>query len=246
MTGSFEATPQSRDASAPGAEIWLLSFGDLVSQMLMFFVMLYAMGSMQSEKFDAVARSFSQRFDISGDVSYSQPTNDLAIPKATISHGRSLDYLRALLRDRLTRTPALSGLTLSALDDRLVLSLPEAGLFADRSSELSERGQARLAALAEILANLQNRIDVNAHNALEAGARPADGGDWSRSSARAYAVALGLAEAGYDRPIGAYGFADSRAEDISPALPPGMRRHLANRIDIVIRQARAAEIDHAQ
>ena len=42
-----------------GQPLWLLTYSDLVTQLLVFFVMLYAMGSMQSEKFDAVARSFS-------------------------------------------------------------------------------------------------------------------------------------------------------------------------------------------
>jgi len=47
-----------------GSPAWMATFGDLMNLLLCFFVLLYAMSSVDAAKFDEIAASFSSAFGI--------------------------------------------------------------------------------------------------------------------------------------------------------------------------------------
>lgn len=47
-----------------GAPLWMATFGDLMNLLLCFFVLLFSMSSVDAQKFDMVAASFSSTFSI--------------------------------------------------------------------------------------------------------------------------------------------------------------------------------------
>lgn len=49
---------------SPGAPAWTATFGDLMNLLLCFFVMLFAMSTVDAQKFELIASSFSQSFSI--------------------------------------------------------------------------------------------------------------------------------------------------------------------------------------
>ncbi len=55
---------RKEEMPAPGAPAWTATFGDLMNLLLCFFVMLFAMSTVDSEKFKAIAESFSKTFSI--------------------------------------------------------------------------------------------------------------------------------------------------------------------------------------
>ncbi len=57
-----------------GAPAWQSTFADLMNLLLCFFVLLFSMSSIEREKFEAVAASFSQAFNIfdGGEVSFGE------------------------------------------------------------------------------------------------------------------------------------------------------------------------------
>lgn len=55
---------QKEDAPAPGAPAWTATFGDLMNLLLCFFVLLFAMSSVDAAKFEQIAASFSTAFGI--------------------------------------------------------------------------------------------------------------------------------------------------------------------------------------
>ncbi|ACI17517.1 OmpA family protein [Coprothermobacter proteolyticus DSM 5265] len=50
--------PKRKESSGPGAPLWCLSYGDLVTNMLVFFVMLFAFSTLNATKFEQMAYSF--------------------------------------------------------------------------------------------------------------------------------------------------------------------------------------------
>ena len=58
------ARKKAPDAPPPGAPAWTATFGDLMNLLLCFFVLLYAMSSTDSDKFQAVAASFANTFSV--------------------------------------------------------------------------------------------------------------------------------------------------------------------------------------
>ena len=55
---------QKEDAPSPGAPAWTATFGDLMNLLLCFFVLLFAMSSVDAAKFEQIAASFSTAFGI--------------------------------------------------------------------------------------------------------------------------------------------------------------------------------------
>lgn len=58
------ARQKKEDAPPKGAPGWMATFGDLMNLLLCFFVLLYSMSSVDTQKFDLLAASFSQAFSI--------------------------------------------------------------------------------------------------------------------------------------------------------------------------------------
>lgn len=55
---------RKEDIPAPGAPAWTATFGDLMNLLLCFFVLLFSMSTIDNEKLEQVAASFSQAFSI--------------------------------------------------------------------------------------------------------------------------------------------------------------------------------------
>lgn len=58
------ARKKKEDVPPKGAPGWMATFGDLMNLLLCFFVLLFAMSSVDTQKFDLMAASFSQAFSI--------------------------------------------------------------------------------------------------------------------------------------------------------------------------------------
>ncbi len=53
-----------REETPKGSPAWIATFGDLMNLLLCFFVLLFSMSSVDAQKFDLMAASFSQAFSI--------------------------------------------------------------------------------------------------------------------------------------------------------------------------------------
>lgn len=52
------------DAPKPGAPAWMATFSDLMNLLLCFFVLLFSMSTVDAQKFELIAASFSETFSI--------------------------------------------------------------------------------------------------------------------------------------------------------------------------------------
>jgi len=55
---------RKEDTPPPGSPAWMATFGDLMNLLLCFFVLLFSMSTVDAQKFELVAASFSQTFSI--------------------------------------------------------------------------------------------------------------------------------------------------------------------------------------
>ena len=49
---------KKKDDSSPGAPLWLVTYGDMVTLVLTFFVLLFSMSSIDARKFEMMVHSF--------------------------------------------------------------------------------------------------------------------------------------------------------------------------------------------
>ncbi|MBF0375311.1 MAG: hypothetical protein HQL39_18095 [Alphaproteobacteria bacterium] len=184
---------------------WLLAFTDVVSLVLTFFILMFAMSTLDVEAWRRVT---------GGEATL--PTPPMAERNIATVHRRAavdIDYLNVLLQGTLAKQPALAGAKLELGHDRIVLSLPSRLTFAPGASTLDAAAGEALFHLGGLLANLGNRV------AVVGAAGPVS---FELALARAAAVANALRRAGAVRSLEV-----KAAIGVGGALP-------ADRVDLVI------------
>ena len=108
---------------------WLITFTDLVSLMLTFFVLLFSMSTLRTDHWDSVIDALSQSLNPSSTRAHMSATSDFNIATLFKKRAINLDYLTSVLQDALSKDDLLSGNHLMRLDDRLIVALPGDLLF---------------------------------------------------------------------------------------------------------------------
>jgi chemotaxis protein MotB len=201
--------------------------------------MLFSMHSLENAKWQRVNALLSTR-------SVPETTEDMTsqgsarnLPVVETRYAADLDYLSAIFTQQLAKDPALAGIHVRRLDDRVVISLPENVVFPSGQGELDRRGQQVMYVLSGILRNIGNQIDIQGHTDPQPLRAAQFASNWELSLTRAGSVANSLMRAGYMREPAVLGFADARFDEVAPEKTEEERRRLARRVDIVIRPFRA-------
>jgi chemotaxis protein MotB len=218
---------------------WLVIFADLVSLLLTFFVMMFAMSTVEQAKWEAAANSLSRSMNIDSLAIIRSAQPELTVPTVDRPDAVNLDYLVSVLRGQFAETAILNRSVIRRHADHLIISFPNDLLFGAGSAELSARAETALAALGGVLGNLSNKIDVSGHTDPSPISSRAYPSNWELSLARARAIAAHLSRSGYQRDIGVFGYGDTRFGDLSPKLAADQREALARRVDVIIRPSKA-------
>ncbi len=236
------STPQQRPEATGTA--WMVTFADLIMLLITFFVLLLSMSQVKTEKWQAVVEALSDRLNPESAEAKIGPFAERNVRRVFEPKLLGLDYLDTLLAEKAVDEPLLAESVIQRLEDRLVISLPGGVLFAPGSAQLAADARAAVAALGTLLSYVDNSVDVTGHT--HPATPPSEGfsSPWELSLARALAVAEVLREAGLSQRITAFGLADSRFHELSPALSEWRRRQLARRVDVVLREGAARRGEH--
>lgn len=228
------AAARNRD-SGQGPQ-WLITFADLAAVLVAFFVLMFSMSEVDTDRWNGAVDSLDRQFDLTREPEPARPTAQVNITQLMAEDGLDLGYLRRILVDQIAEQPELADTRLHETSDALTLTLPAGLLFETGGASLSREGLRALFVLAGALARIDNDIEVVGH----ADPRRAEGSrhdtNWELSLARAAATARALNANGVSRPIRVMGAGASRFEEIDPSLPDERRMALARRVDIVVRQ----------
>lgn len=212
---------------------WLVSFADLVSLMLTFFVMLFAMSSVKEPSWNDVVNALSQRLNPSRGADAASRMTDRTVETRASPDAADLDYLHALLSQKVRKDGVLNRAVLLRLDDRLVISLPFDLVFTP-SGRLTDAGLRASGLLAESLRFIANRVEIIGHGEIPLAGDPTYGKAWGEAVDAARALARVLRAAGLTRPLvvlGRVGTPDAPAAVGGGAMPAGPR------IDVIVGEA---------
>lgn len=231
---------RTRDFEGDAAP-WLVTFGDLLALLLTFMVMLFATQELDVGKWQPLVDTLAQRDMPPAEAPTETPARAELNAEGTVERlALDLRYLDLVLRDKVATDPALAGVVIHALEDRIVIAVPADFLFAPGQSALRDEGRRTIYRLAVFFANLPNRVEVVGHTDPSPVSNDRYASNWELSVARAAAVARELRQSGYAAPVTAFGFGDSRFGDIPPEIAPERRQALARRVDIVVRTVRGS------
>ena len=233
-SGAMHQAQAEKDVPVPvqksASQAWMLTFADLVSLMLTFFVMLFAMSSVQVDRWETVVEALSKRMEPAPETEARGPAARYNIGTVFRRKAINLDYLHGVLADLIADDPRFAAVALEQYDDRLIISIPAAGLYRDGTAILTDTADTQVREIGAYLRNLSNQIQVIGH--AEAGTQgEAFTSNWELSVARASAVANALKAAGYPDAIIASGAGGVRSNGAPEGLP-------ADRVDVAILPAR--------
>ncbi len=219
---------------------WLLTFADMLSLLLTFFVLLFSMKEISSEQWAATRETLVEAFN-PGRVIISETPPEAPVQAGTVirPRGLGLGYLQTILEAQSSGFAVLEVAQIYEEDGQLVISLPGSLLFGSGTSAnlvmLEPESKAALARIGRALSAVRNDIFVGVHTPLIV---EPDERLYSDATAlsliRAQRVADRLRAGGYRDPIKAVGYGASRFQGLDDSLDVSVRDGLANRVDIVI------------
>lgn len=218
----------------PPSKAWMITFADLVSLMLTFFVMLFAMSSVKMDQWDAMTDTLTQTLNPGKITAVAAATAKFNIGTIFRRQATNLDYLSTVLESGFAGDPILSRSQIMLLDDRLIVAMPGDLLFPAGQAVMPDEAKSALFTLGSLLRNVGNQIGVNGHtDPVPPSPDKGFQSNWELSLARSSAIANALRKSGYTDDIIAYGYADSRFGQL-PKLSETDRAALGRRVDVVI------------
>lgn len=219
---------------------WMVTFVDLVSLLLAFFVLLFSMTTPDAPQWESFTASLRSAFSNDSDTRGRQGLMPQTIDSDDPGNGFRLGYLHHLFDATMARDALLRDAILTEKGGRLVLSMPSDVFFRSGDATLLPQGEGAIFNLAVPLSQIDNRIDIVGHTDPRPIVSPNGrySSNWDLSLARAQAVAETLRKSGYQKPIEIRGHADGRFEDIDPTLPEAERFRRSRRVDLVIYRER--------
>jgi chemotaxis protein MotB len=227
---------QNQKVVKDNAERWLLTYADLITLLLAFFVVLYSASTQDLKKFEAIAQSLRQAFS----TGVAMPTgsdsildggsglNDLGFPQA-----RDLANITGELQE-FTEANGLEGkVTVRTEPGAITISLTDNLLFDPASAELKPGSVLVLREVAGIIRGLPNQVRVEGHTDNIPLNTEQYASNWELSTSRAIAVLRYLVDVEGILPTRIFGAGYGEYQPIADnATPEGRAQN--RRADIVI------------
>ncbi len=215
---------------------WLLTFADLVSLLLTFFVLLYSMKAVDQSQWDVIRGALSGVFSEEEATVIIHPDEFSMVETITQFPADSLPYLANVLKLEFRDDPVLSEMRseYESQRDVLILALPSSLVFKAGQVKLEKEGRLALIKLADKLRHLDNRIQIAGHTDPSPLITEEIPTNWEMAMLRATSVAEIFYERGIDKKVPAFSYGDSRFDEIDDRLPQAERHMRARRVEIRI------------
>lgn len=216
----------------------MLTFADLISLLITFFVMLYAMKSVDSDRWEDIKGALSGALNFTDNLlRFDQKTEDKSVDELVLKEADNLDYLQTLLQTQFAYDPVLktAEMVRNPTLETLTLVMPNHLLFSSGAADILPQGKTALLKMGEVLRNLDNQIEVAGHTDPVPVASASYPTNWELSIMRALNVTQILHEAGVTEHIVSRGYGESRYNDVDPNLPQAERLQKARRVEIILK-----------
>ncbi len=219
------------------AERWLLTYADMITLLMAFFIMLYSMSQLDLKKFDAMTGAVQAQLGgtgvLKGSMNVAQgPEQRTGTPGIMPMLGGGPGSLKRTLAKELR--PLVSGLQITARNGEVTVVLPATTVyFAPGSAEPSQAMLRALDAIAKALKQDRHAVRVTGHTCSLPVRNGRYSSNWELSADRARNVAFRLIRSGA---VTAEHCSYMGLADTHPAFPNDSEAHRARnrRVEIKI------------
>jgi len=150
---------------------WIFTYGDLVTLLLCFFILLFSMCRIDDEKIAEVSQSFKP-----------------SPPGTPFVFSGKRSVLEAVAR-KLEQLDMPDDVTINVSEEGVEISIKETVLFEAGSAELTDEAKESLLTLTAVITSLPNDILVEGHTDNETDTNSKYPSNWEFSAARASSIA---------------------------------------------------------
>ena len=170
----------------PGSTLrWLLTYADMITLLLAFFIMMYAFSRLDVQKYQAVTASLRATFRHSTLVVTPILGSDTLKPSPEDAPTPSV--MQRLAAD-LAEDLRAGRIEIEQAPDAIILRFPDAILFSRGSAEVEDTARGVLARVAEVVRKVPNPIEVEGHTDTLPISSMQFPSNWELSVARSTAV----------------------------------------------------------
>ncbi|PYZ93779.1 flagellar motor protein MotS [Salipaludibacillus keqinensis] len=196
---------QSREEK--GAPKWMVTFSDMMTLILVFFILLFSMSVVDAQKFRAIADSFQDRavFDFNPSlIPFENPAEDRDVKDDPFEEdidpfesfiemdeddmSEQLDDLLEEVTEYLEENELTEEITASRDDRGVVLVLQEQALFESARAEIITDAEPFLGKVGTLLSTIPNMVKVEGHTDSRPISTAQFPSNWELSGARASSV----------------------------------------------------------
>jgi chemotaxis protein MotB len=192
-----------------GAPAWMLTFGDMMSLLLTFFILLYSMSSMETEKFKLASLSLREALGAdTGEqlISEEGPAPGAIVPLVTPESDpgdisdeteEAMEEIARRLQEFVTENRLEDMVAVNKEVGGVYLRIQDMALFQPGSTQLEDVSVAVIEQLGDITKAIEAPLVVTGHTDNTPIRSPVFASNWELSAARAAGVARVLVEGGH-------------------------------------------------
>lgn len=185
---------------------WMLTYGDIITLLMIFFVLMFSSSKLSEEKFDKVAQSINESLNRPGPDPKSDVTQIAEVPP--------LESAQELLSEMISARGLESEMTASMTPSGLVIELSSNSFFESGSAVIKESMVNTLVDLSEIIQDFPTddyQVDIEGHTDNVPINTVQFPSNWELSALRAINVAHIFEDTGMPRErIAAIAYADTK------------------------------------
>lgn len=216
---------RKRESEEVGAPAWMSTYGDLVTNLLVFFVLLYSMSTVDQNTFSEVAASLSytminfkgsdsildgrdnsiitfdytkydsEEAEAKRKEKYIEDANEMIVDAEEKLKGKEFDEAKNDIRDTIEEQGISDKVQVVEEKDYLLIRLDQEIFFDSGSADIVPEGKAVLSSLAVSLREMENEIMISGHTDNVPMTNKRFATNWELSTARATNVVRYFVEA---------------------------------------------------
>jgi chemotaxis protein MotB len=156
--------PKKQEAEKENNERWLVTYSDLITLLLIFFIVLYSMSKINEQKFVELSQSMAVVF---GNVGRSGVLDGgrsvIPMDHATFRQRQNITNTKEQIKRMIANMGLEGKITVRDEARGLVISVRDTVFFKPGSADLGARAQEIITTVASLLSNLPNSIRVEGH-----------------------------------------------------------------------------------
>lgn len=232
----------------PTAALWYVSFSDLVTNMLCFFIMLFAFSTLDSPtkrmSSEIKEQMYSTVFSISSQTAAQTWLNDGGkgvLSSSLVQKKSDIPHVVKTIKNKLSRVSVADRLKVTNTDQMVKIQIPANVMFESGSTEMKAGSEEVLKALVPVIAPLENYIRIDGHTDDTPTKNSIFPTNWELSAGRACRIVrFFIDDCGLDAErFSAQGFADNRPKmaDTTPEA-----RETNRRVELIILNEKVKKI----